>query len=223
MQRLLLLTLALLAGPLRAQPDEGGPPTLNGRVEGNVYVSPTGLFRVAIPVLPELGGNINDTANVVTFQDSFNVHVSIGVFPQDATQRWELSTRGLKDYLPYFFANFVMPDFRQLFSGAAIESAKFAPGVLGGALIVYTLLPGGSMFGDRHAVLGADATPLVAKRGNMVFMHDGYIYVISTELAERVIERSRYKRTTAEEDEILQRRLDDMARKMTFVRQAGDK
>ena len=223
MPRLLLLVLVLLAGPLRAQPNGGGAPALNGRVEGGVYVSPTGLFRIAVPVLPELGGSINDTANVVTFQDGFNVHVSIGVFPQDATQRWEYSTRGVKDYLPYFFANFVMSDFRQLFPGAEIESARFSPEVLGGTLIVYTLLPGGSMFGDKHAVLGADATPPVAKRGNMVFVRSGSIYVISTELAERVIERSSYKKTTAEEDELLRRRLDDIVLKMVFVRQPGDK
>jgi hypothetical protein len=72
---------------------------------------------VTIPVLAELGGSVTDTPNVVTFQDEFNTHVSIAAFPQDATQRWELSTRGLKDYLVYFFSNFVLPDFKQAFEG----------------------------------------------------------------------------------------------------------
>ena len=222
MSRLFLLVLALLAGPLRAQPDGGEAPTLNGRVEGNVYISPTGLFRVTVPVLPELGARINDTGNVVTFQDAFNLHVSIGVFPQDSTQRWELSTRGVKDYLTYFFANFVMPDFRQLFTGAMIESARFLPDTQGGALLAFTLLPGGSMFGDRHAVLAADEAPPVAKRGNLIFVRSGFIYVISTELAERVIEGKAYKKTTAEEDEILRLRLADILKKMEFTKPVTD-
>ena len=73
------------------------PMPLVGRVDGRTYFSPTGAFKVAIPVLPELGGTITDTENVVTFQDDFNTHISIASFPQDATQRWEMSTRGLKE------------------------------------------------------------------------------------------------------------------------------
>lgn len=221
MLRFIPVALLLLAGPLRAQPDEGTSTGLNGRVEGRVYISPTGTFRIAIPVLPELGGSINDTANVVTFQDNFNLHVSIGAFPQDATQRWELSTRELKDYLGYFFVNFIMHDFQQMFAGARVESAVFSPDTMNGALFAYILLPGGSMFADKQALLGADDTPPVAKRGNLVFVHDGYVYVISTELAERVIERSSYKKTTAEEDVILRQRLVDIARKLEFSRPAA--
>src|SRR6187402_2921030 len=160
---------------------------LQGKVEGKSYVSPTGIFKVVIPVLPELGGDITDTSNVVTFQDAFNVHVSIAAFPQDATQRWELSTRGLKDYLIYFFSNFVLADFRQTFTGAQIESAKFVPGTMEGSLLTYLLIPGGTMFGGRVPQLSADRVP-VAKRGNLLFVRSGHIFVISTELAERVIE-----------------------------------
>src|SRR5688500_2168994 len=85
--------------------------SLHGKVEAKSYISPTGIFKVVIPVLPELGGDITDTPNVVTFQDDFNVRVSIAAFAQDATQRWELSTRGLKDYRRYFFSNFGRSDF----------------------------------------------------------------------------------------------------------------
>jgi len=85
----------------------------------------------------------------VTFQDQFNVHVSIAAFPMDATQRWELSTRGLKDYLTYFFDTFVMSDFRQMFPNSRIESTSYAPDVMNGAYTIFTLLPGGSMFGDK--------------------------------------------------------------------------
>ncbi|MFM9080530.1 MAG: hypothetical protein ACKOTE_10445, partial [Opitutaceae bacterium] len=91
----LILSLACLGTLAQAQ-------DLAGRIEGKSYVSPTGQFRVQIPVLPELGGDVTDTPNVVTFQDDFNVYVSIAAFQQDATQRWENSTRGTKDYLIYF-------------------------------------------------------------------------------------------------------------------------
>jgi hypothetical protein len=190
---------------------------IEGRIDGKSYLSPTGVFRVVIPVLPELGGEVTDTPNVVTFQDDFNVHVSIAAFPQDATQRWELSTRGVKDYLIYFFSNFVLADFRQSFEGAQIESAKFLPAQLDGSLLTYLLVPGGTMFGDRVPRLTADRLP-VAKRGNLLFVRNGHIIVISIELAERVIEGRSYAKTTAEEDEILRNRLNDIVGKITFAK-----
>ena len=190
---------------------------LQGKIEGKSYVSPTGIFKVVIPVLPELGGDITDTPNVVTFQDDFNVHVSIAAFPQDATQRWEFSTRGAKDYLIYFFSNFVLSDFKQTFEGVQIESAKFVPGLLDGSLLTYLLIPGGTMFGDRVPQLSADRIP-VAKRGNLLFVRNGHIFVVSIELAERVIEGRSYNKTTAEEDEILRTRLTDIVNKITFAK-----
>jgi hypothetical protein len=191
-------------------------PVLQGKIEGKSYVSPTGIFKVVIPVLPELGGDITDTPNVVTFQDAFNVHVSIAAFPQDATQRWELSTRGLKDYLIYFFSNFVLSDFRQTFTGAQIESAKFVPGTMDGSLLTYLLIPGGTMFADRVPRLSSDRVP-VAKRGNLLFVRNGHIFVISTELAERVIEGKSYQKTVEQEDEVLRNRLMDILNKITFA------
>ena len=125
--RLLFVCLTLIVTSALAQPaPPDAPDTLLGRVEGKSYVSPTGAFRVQIPVLPELGGRIVDTENVVTFQDDFNVLCTIAAFPMDATLRWELSTRGRKDYLAYFFANYVLPDFQHSFRGAQAESAKYA-------------------------------------------------------------------------------------------------
>lgn len=206
-----------LATSLLAQPAPAPGAGLVGRIEGRTYVSPTGVFRVTIPVLPELGGSVTDTPNVVTFQDEFNTHVSIAAFPQDATQRWELSTRGLKDYLVYFFSNFVLPDFKQAFEGAQIESAKFSPGQLDGALITNILLPGGSMFQEKVPQYD-DGRVAVAKRGNILFVRNGHIFVVSTELAERAIEGRAYKKTTAEEDEILRQRLNDIVDKIQFAK-----
>lgn len=211
------LLLVVTAVSVRGQ-EAPPPPPLAGTVEGKFYLSPTGQFKVTIPVLPELGGNITDTSNVVTFQDDFNVHVTIAAFPQDATQRWELSTRGLKDYLIYFFSNYVFADFARNFEGAEIESAKFVPGMLEGALVTNLLIPGGTMFADRIASFGTSDRIPVAKRGNLLFVRNNHIFVISTELAERVIEGLAYKKTTAEEDDALLQKLNDIVGKMQLVR-----
>lgn len=215
------LTLAILVATaaFAARAQEAAGPGLVGKIEGRHYVSPTGQFKVVIPVLPELGGDITDTPNVVTFQDDFNVHVSIATFPQDATQRWELSTRGLKDYLIYFFSNFVLADFKQTFEGVQIESAKFLPSTLEGSLLTYILIPGGTMFADRIPQVSL-GRPIVAKHGNLLFVRNGHIYVISTELAERVVEGKAYDKSTADEDEILRNRLTDIVSKIQFTKPA---
>lgn len=208
-----LLALSALALSAAVAPAQ----SLHGKVEGRTYFSPTGQFKITIPVLAELGGDVTDTPNVVTFQDDFNTHVSIAAFAQDATQRWELSTRGLKDYLVYFFSNFVLADFKQSFEGVKIESAKFLPGMQDGTLLTYLLVPGGSMFAARIPQITPD--PLrVAKRGNLVFVRNGHIFVVSTELAERVIEGKSYEKKTEEEDEILRNRLIDLVSKMSFAK-----
>jgi len=211
---LLLVTAACV---LRAQ-DPLLQPMLAGKIEGDTYLSPTGQFKVTIPVLPELGGHLTDTPNVVTFQDDFNVHITIAAFSQDATQRWEMSTRGLKDYLVYFFSNFVFGDFKSTFEGAEIESAKFVPGMLDGSLVANLLVPGGTMFEDRIFSMGTSSRIPVAKRGNLLFVRNNHIFVISTELADRIIEGSAYKKTTEQEDEILLQKLNDIVGKMQLVR-----
>lgn len=214
----LFLALGLLAGPVLrgAEPAPAAETPLNGKIVGGTYFSPTKAFKVAIPVLPELGGSVTDTENVVTFEDNFNVHISIAAFPQDATQRWELSTRGAKDYLIYFFTSFVMPDFMQRYEGASVESARFIPALNDGTLLTYTLLPGGSMFADRAALPGSDPKSIVAKRGNLLFIKSGFIFVISTEFAEHALDGASTKRTTAEEDEKLRDRLMALLGKMEF-------
>jgi len=216
----LFLAALLLASPLAfgAEPEHAA---LQGTVEGRVYASPTGAFKITIPVLPELGGSITDTPNVVTFEDDFNVHVSIAAFQQDATQRWELSTRGLKDYLVNFFGSFVLADFKQSFEGVKVESAKFLPNTVDGALLAYILIPGGTMFGDKVPKIADDTQVPVAKRGNLLFVKNGHIFVISIELAEKVIEGKSYKHTVAEEDEILRQRLFDVVNKIQFAKPAG--
>ena len=179
---------------------------------------PPGHFVVRIPVLPELGGGVKDTVNVVTFQDAFNTHISIAAFRQDATQQWQLSTSGIKDYLTFFFNSYVRPDFTRTFKDARVESSgRFIPTVQGGAFIAYVLIPGGSMFAARTPPIEGDTSVPVAKRGNMLFVKNGFIFVISTELAERVTEGSTYKMTSDDEDKLLRDRLVDIASRINYL------
>lgn len=198
-----------------------GAPTqtpLAGTIQGNRYVAPTGAYSVEIPIYPELGGTITDTPYVVTFQDSFTTHISIAAIPQDATERWKLETNGPKEYLKDFFVHYVARDFLRTNKRAKVEeNARFIPGILNGAFIAYILLPGGSMFFNSSYAVAANYPVPTAKRGNMIFVKNGYMYVLSTELAEKATEGTAYHLTEKEEDEILRERLIDVTRKMQFA------
>lgn len=197
-----------------------GAGILRGTIDGDTYVSPTGVFKIPVPVLSGLGGMITDTANVVTFQDEINTHISIAAFPQDATQRWQQSVLGTKDYLQYFLTTFVLPDFALSFPKIQLEKGGRFISNFDGALVAYTLIPGGSMFASRTPRMVEDDKPPVAKRGNMLFVRSGYVFVISTELAERVTEGSSYKQTPEQEDDVLKERLIDIGNKMRFLKPA---
>jgi hypothetical protein len=191
---------------------------LAGTIQGNRYLAPTGAYSVEIPIYPELGGTIVDTPYVVTFQDDFTTHISIAAFPQDATERWKLETNGPKEYLKDFFLHFVASDFMRTNKHAKVEeNARFVSGIFNGAFIAYILLPGGSMFFNSNYAIAADSKIPTAKRGNMIFVKNGYLYVLSTELAERATEGTAYHKTVQEEDEILRERLIDVTRKMQFA------
>jgi hypothetical protein len=218
-----VITFILLAAVTASVEAQESGPKLNGVVDGTTYTSPTGSFKMEIPVLPTLGGVVHDTENVVTFRDSYGLQISVGAFVHDATQRWELSTRGIKDYLVYFFGSYVLPDFRKFCPGTSIESAGFSADFEDGALFAFILLPGGSMFENKPIFDAAAATPAVAKRGNVVFVKNGFTFVISSELSERITEGSQYKNTPAEEDQILRNRLVDVVKKMQFSKPAPAK
>ncbi len=212
---ILFLGLPLALSAQAGGPDDSTP--LAGQIVGDSYASATGLFRLPLPVLPELGGTITDTPNVVTFADAFTTHITIAVFPLDATQRWELSTSAKKDFLVKFFTGFLLNDFRQKFPGSAVESATFLPKLQDGALLVYALLPGGSMFNQRIALFGAGDNLPTAKRGNLLFVRGDNLFILSSEIAERATERSLYTKTTVQENEILQGRLLDVLGSMRFA------
>jgi hypothetical protein len=210
------IPIFLFLGGLAATTLRGAP--LSGRMEGDTYVSPTGEFRIRAPVLPELGGTIEDSDSVVTFHDDFGTHLSIACFGFDATQRWEYETRDLRDYLLYFFNEIVLANFRTRFPGSRIESARYLPNLLDGSLIAYALLPGGSNFDEPPSVVdGGTPDRVVAKRGSILFVRHRHIYVVSLELSERATQRSTYNLTTAQEDELLSTRLTAVVGRMTFT------
>jgi len=201
-----------------AQSQPSPTPGLVGGIVGDHYIAPSRLYRVKIPVLPELGGTISDTGNVVVFRDDYSVHVSIGAFVLDATQRWELSITERGDYLNAFFTTLVMPDFERMFPGSQIETTRFEAERLGGAVFCVTLLPGGSMFPTPFAEVRAEGDALpVAKRGNLIFAQHGVIYVLSTELTERIQSGKNYNKTPEEENAVLAARLDALLATMQFA------
>ena len=218
---LLVLSLCLSQVSAQTAAQTGAPPApsaqLYGKVDGDFYTSATGLFKMKIPVLPHLGGALSDTPNIVTFDDDSSVHTSVGAFPLAREVKWEYEVRGAKDFLVYFFTSFVMPDFVTRFPGArAEENAAFLPKYQDGALLIYTLMPGGSFF-EQRVTLSSSLPPAVAKRGNLCFVKNGCFFVISTELAERVIERSTYRKSVEEENAILRQRLLNLVETMQFI------
>jgi hypothetical protein len=207
----LLCGMALAALPADAAP-------LAGRVEGDTYISANGEFRIRLPVLPELGGRIEDTDSVVTFQDDFGTHISIACFELDAVQRWEFETRGRRDYLLYFLTDIVMANFAMRFPGSSVESARYLPDLLEGALLGFSLLPGGSHFEDRSSVVDGALPPVTAKRGTLLFVRHRHVYAVSTELSERATLRRTYQKTVEQEDALLSERLTALAGRITFTR-----
>lgn len=211
----ILLSCAVVCGAWAQTTPAPGTAPLYGEVRNGHYIAPEGRFRVVVPVLPELGGQIHDTENVVTFDDNVSVHVSIACFPLDLSQKWELETREVRDYLTYFYATFVFPEFERRHPGAANEQSLFSSDLKKGALFVFTLLPGGSYFANGSNVLPAPAdAPLVAKRGTLLFVDHGCIFVLSLELAERITQRSTFEKTAVQENEILRDRLVELTQRM---------
>jgi hypothetical protein len=202
------------------QPDasQTPPPQTYGSVTGNIYTAPSGLYQVKIPVLPQLGGTISDTPNVVTFDDDYTTHISIGAFPLSRELKWEYDTRGTKDFLIFFFTSLVMPDFVSRFPSARIEdNGLYLPKYQDGTMLIFTLLPGGSFFAQR-ATLFPPASPLVAKRGNLLFVKYNTVFVVSTELTERVLEHSILHQSVEEENQLLRKRLTDIVDRMQFIK-----
>ena len=190
---------------------------LYGTLKHDNYVAPGGIYSVRVPVLPELGGEITDTDSVVTFDDSVSTHISLASFPLDMSQKWDLTEKGLRDYLSAFYVTYVLTDFQTRFPGSTAEATLFVPELMDGSLMGFALLPGGSAFANQLTVgPGPEEPAPVAKRGNLLFVRGERIYVISIELAERVTQRKFFNKTPEEENTILRERLIQFAGRIQF-------
>lgn len=190
---------------------------LYGSLKSDHYVAPGGIYSVRVPVLPDLGGEITDTESVVTFDDTVGTHISLASFPLDMSQRWDLTEKGLRDYLASFYVTYVLKDFQDRFPGSKAESTLFVPELMDGSLMGFALLPGGSAFASQLTInVVPDEPPPVAKRGNLLFVREERIYIISIELAERVTQRRFFKKTPEEENIILRDRLIQFVGRIQF-------
>ncbi|MGH7996566.1 MAG: hypothetical protein ACREFX_09465 [Opitutaceae bacterium] len=212
------IAISLLLGAAAAvMGQELAPTAILGRVQNGYYFAPNGAYRIALPIVPAFGGMISDTPDVATFHDDFT-HISIAAIPQDMTEKWRLQSDGPKRYLQDYFRRLVWAQFLRSNPKATCEpDAIFNPGAFGGTFIAFVLLPGGSMFDDPALRLAPETTPPVAKRGNMLFVKNGYIFVISSELGQRVTEGSAYTLTSKQEDRLLRDQLFDIAAKIQFT------
>lgn len=197
---------------------QGNPAAnLYGKMDGQSYVAPGGHYKIQVPVLPEFGGEVHDTENVVTFDDSVSTHISIANFPLDMSLKWEFETRGAREFLASFYATYVLSDFQARYPDTSTDGVQFLPGLLDGALVVFAQLPGGSFFENRARVVPTPgAPPTIAKRGNLLFVRSGRVYILSSELAERVTQRSIFQKTPEQENDILRNRLIELAGRMQF-------
>lgn len=188
---------------------------LHGRVEANRYSAPGDVYSVPVPVFHGAESAIMDTAEIVVFKDKVSTLLTIAAFKMPAYAKWEFDGMEPKEYLISFFRDNILRDYRHEFPESSIESARFLPEIFAGGMVAFTLMPGGSAFAPP-----APASPLapapVAKRGHLVFVRNGYIYVIAAELAERVTQPATYKLTTQEEDRLLFGRLATVLEALRF-------
>lgn len=213
---LLLLTLAArspaettvpaITPPAEAPAPAAATRALRGGIEAGRYHAPDNVFSVSVPVLHGEKTSITDNGEIVVFKDKVATLLTIAAFPMPPFAQWEHDTTPPRDYLIGFFRDNILRDYDREFPGSAIESARFIPSFQGGALVAFTLSPGGSAFEAKEPRPPTSAAP-VAKRGHFVFVRDSHIFVVATELAERVTLGAAYNLGTIEEDRILFDRL----------------
>jgi hypothetical protein len=209
--------------PLVASTAESGdfqPGSLRGRIENGRYYAPTDSFDIALPMLVGDRPLVLDNPNIVVFRDDVRTMLTIAAIRMEAIDKWELETTSPREFLIKFFRESVLVDYREAFPGTTVESARLLNNLEGGALLVATLHPNGSAFETDPIVRNDPSTPPpVAKRGNLIFARGDFVYVISSELADRVTESSTYSTDTETEDRILHDRLIEVHSKIHF---AGD-
>jgi hypothetical protein len=211
-----ILSLLLVAHlPAIAEPASDRPPAattapkLFGRIENGRYHAPGDVFSLPVPTMRGPEATVMDNGEIVVFKDRVSALLTIAAFPMPAIARWEHEASGNEKYLVEFFRDNILRDYRHEFPETSIESLRFLPDIHGGAVLACTLMPGGSAFPPEPASgdSAPASQPVVAKRAQLMFVREHHIFVIATELAERVTRRSAYSLDTSAEDSILLDRL----------------
>ncbi len=229
--RSLALPLLVAGTALRSEPTPTATPTpvppaptatapapehkLHGRIEAERYFAPGDLYSVPLPVFHGTDSAVMDTAEIVVFKDKVSTLLTIAAFKMPAYEKWRFEGMEPKEYLYEFFRDNILRDYRHEFPESSIESARYLPEVFAGAMVAFTRMPGGSAFASPPPANPLAPAP-VAKRGHLVFIRNGYIYVVAIELAERVTQPATYKLTTQEEDRLLFGRLATVLEALRF-------
>ena len=129
--------------------------------------------------------------------------------------RARLDTGTKKDFLSWFYAQQIQAEYQRSYPGAKTEAARFIPGLQDGTLFATILLPQGSAFRDLLFLNENEQEP-AAKRGSLIFVKNDRIFMITTELSDRILKRDTFKKTSEEEDTILRQRLTELLGRMTF-------
>jgi len=197
------------AAPAATQPPSGSESSvpaparkLFGRVEDERYHAPGDVYSVAVPVFHGADAVIMDTPEIVVFKDKVSTLLTIAAFKMPDIAKLQFEGMEPREYLITFFRDNILRDYRHEFPESTIESARFLPDIFAGAMVSFTLMPGGSAFAAPSPASPLAPAP-VAKRGHLVFVRNGYIYVVAIELAERVTQPATYKLTKPEEDRLL--------------------
>lgn len=201
------------AAPASQEPHRS--PLLLGHIADGRYYAPGNAYSVALPVLHGDQTDIRDNGEIVVFKDRVSTLLTIAAFEMPRIAQWEYETSTPREYLIDFFRGNILRDYRREFPDSTIEDARFIPEIFEGALVGFTLLPGGSAFSPPEPPAPI-APPPVAKRGHLVFVRDHRIFVIAIELAERVTRANGTVLSTADEDRELFDRLVSVLGAMRF-------
>lgn len=226
-----LTLLALLFSPLAvfaaAAPASVPPPSaegtaaepkLAGRIDDGRYFSATGLFSLPVPDLdPETAGLL-DTPNIVVFRDRASTFISIRAFPLSPAEVEARAKEGPQQHAVRYFKDLILPEFKGQFPGTTAESATYVPDLEGGALLAYLLIPNGSAFEVDPLVRNHPDTKVPpAKQLVVFFVHADHVFMVSSEIAERITDLSSNPYTTKDEDRILRERLLGVISSMRFA------
>ena len=180
----------------------------------SLYVSPVGNFTVAIPVDPESGGRMQDEPGTVGFSDDFGKLFRIDYFQQIDPQAEDqkIAEFGAETYLKSLLDSYVSQAILEPLSGSSILSESYLEDLQDGAYFMVVDMPKGATISVSKN--GAPSERLDAYRGIIVFIQNGFSYVIS---CQRVIMEDEAPNGIEEEAADLQEQLENFIDTMEFM------